>query len=187
MTGRPRIYLAGPDVFLPDPLGWASRRRAICDRHGIDGVSPLDPLDGEPPDWSALPLPRLIAQRNEAHIRSCRGVVANLTPFRGVSADTGTVYEVGFARTLGLPVWGYSTIATPYAERSRAGGVRGDGRDLAGLEIESFGLADNLMIACGIEESGGALALGAVAEEERWTDLALFERCVALAALGLRA
>jgi nucleoside 2-deoxyribosyltransferase len=37
-----RVYLAGPDVFLPDPHGRAAVRKAICARHGLSGISPLD-------------------------------------------------------------------------------------------------------------------------------------------------
>jgi nucleoside 2-deoxyribosyltransferase len=38
----PAIYLAGPTVFLPDPERIFDRMKAICRRHGLVGVSPLD-------------------------------------------------------------------------------------------------------------------------------------------------
>ena len=50
-----RVYLAGPDVFLPDPVAWLERKKAICASSGLLGVSPLDPFDGEPEAWAALP------------------------------------------------------------------------------------------------------------------------------------
>ena len=53
-----------------------------------------------------MPLRRRIALRNKADIRSCEAIVADLTPFRGPSADVGTVCEVGFARALGLKIFG---------------------------------------------------------------------------------
>src|SRR3569833_149741 len=109
-----RVYLAGPDVFLPDAADWLARKKAVCASVHLVGVSSLDPLADEPADWSDLPEWRRIALRNEAHIRSCAAVVANLTPFRGPSADVGTVYELGFARGLGLRVFGYATVATPF-------------------------------------------------------------------------
>ena len=59
-----------------------------------------------PAEWASFPFWRKIAMRNETHIRSCQAVIANLTPFRGPSADVGTVYEVGFARALGLLIFG---------------------------------------------------------------------------------
>lgn len=187
----PRVYLAGPDVFLPDPHAWSARRRAICQAYGLDGVSPLDPVPDEPAAWAALPEWRRIALRNEAHIRSCGAVIANLTPFRGPSADVGTVYEVGFAHALGRRVFAYANVAGKFAARTKDyaaahGGVIGSAgrvwRDADGMLVEDFDLFDNLMIEAAIVESGGALVLEACDAAQRWTDLAAFERCVALAA-----
>lgn len=181
-----RVYLAGPDVFLPDPQGRAAALKAVCARHGLEGVSPLDGLDSEPADWGAAAL--RIARRNEALIRTCQAMVANLTPFRGPSADVGTVFEVGFARALGLRVMGWSNDARPFAERTRAflGDTVADGegrwRDREGLLVEDFALFDNLMIEGALLASGGALMLGDVAEGRRWEDLFAFERAVAAVA-----
>ena len=186
-----RVYLAGPDVFLPDPLARAAALKAVCARHGLQGVSPLDALDDEPPCSASLPEARRIALRNEAHIRSCRAVVANLTPFRGPSADVGTVFEVGFARALGLAVFAWSNEVRPFTERTRdfLGGaaVRGDDgwRDAEGLLVEDFRLCDNLMIEGAVLASGGCLVLGRVAAAARWQDLEAFGRCVAALA-GVR-
>lgn len=187
MSG-PRVYLAGPDVFLPEPEAWAAEKAAICSRHGLSGVSPLDPLREEPADWAAHPEWRRIALRNEAHLRSCAAVIANLTPFRGPSADPGTVYEVGFARGLGLPVFGYACADAGFLARTRAtvqtvAGPGSSWRDADGLLIEHFGLFDNLMIEGGIATGGGLL----LAEDapDRWRDLGLFERCVEVAASRL--
>jgi nucleoside 2-deoxyribosyltransferase len=185
-----RVYLAGPDVFLPDAGAWLERKKAICAGFRLIGVSPLDALAEEPAAWERLPEWRRIALRNEAHIRSCAAVVANLTPFRGPSADVGTVYEVGFARGLGLRVFGYATVAAAFLDRtlSAIGGARQDRDgtwwDSDGLLVEQFGLFDNLMIEGGITDSGGALIRE---DRDRWNDLSVFERCVqtAAAALGL--
>jgi nucleoside 2-deoxyribosyltransferase len=183
-----RVYLAGPDVFLPDAISWMERKKAICAGYRLTGVSPFDRLAQEPAEWAALPEWRRIARRNEDHIRSCRAVVANLTPFRGPSADVGTVYEVGFARGLGLKVFGYATVAMGFLDRTLAsvGGGRqepdGSWRDPEGLLVEQFGLFDNLMIEGGIMESGGTLIRE---DQDRWRDLSVFERCVQAAAAAL--
>lgn len=176
-----RVYLAGPDVFLREADAWLARKKAVCARAGLAAVSPLDPLPGEPAAWSALPEWRRIALRNEAHIRGSDALIANLTPFRGPSADPGTVYEIGFMRALGRPVFGYATTALPFVERtldclglSRAGVVS----DVDGMAIEAFGLFDNLMIEAGIIGSGGVLVVEDCPAAGRWTDLRAFERCV---------
>jgi nucleoside 2-deoxyribosyltransferase len=181
-----RVYLAGPDVFLPDPAAWFERKKAICVAFGLQGVSPLDDLPREPANWASLPEWHRIALRNEAHIRGSNALIANLTPFRGPSADVGTVYEVGFARALGLKLFGYATVATPFLDRTLAAfGASGrraaDGSwwDAEGLLIEQFGLFDNLMIEAGIQDSGGILSRQV---EDRWRDLSVFERCVQAAA-----
>jgi nucleoside 2-deoxyribosyltransferase len=186
-----RAYLAGPDIFLPDVDQWVERKKKVCAHYGLIGVSPLDDPSDDPPEWAALPDWRRIAARNEALIRSCALMIANLTPFRGPSADVGTVYEVGFMRALGRPVFGYATTATPFTRRTldyaaaRGGattGADGSRRDADGMSIEQFGLFDNLMIEAGILSSGGLLVVEEIPAAQRWTDLAVFERCVRIAA-----
>ena len=179
-----KVYLAGPDVFLPDPLARAAALKASCRRHGLEGVFPLDALLDEPSAWAALPEWERIARRNEAHIRSCAALIANLTPFRGPSADVGTVFELGFMRALGRPVFGWSATAVPFEQRSRAalGMAPGSvGRDADGLAIESFGCSDNLMIDGAIRASGGILVLGE--DQDPWP-LGPFEDCVRACAIA---
>lgn len=174
-----RVYLAGPDVFLPDPGRRAARLKAICAQHGLLGVSPLDPLDNEPAEWSTLPEPLRIARRNEAHIVSCDALIANLTPFRGPSADAGTVFELGFMRALGRPAYGWTNTAVCFAARTRrfTGGIA---TDAEGLLIEDFpALHDNLMIDGAITASGGRLISdGDCNEALRWVRLDAFAACV---------
>jgi nucleoside 2-deoxyribosyltransferase len=186
----PRAYLAGPDVFLPDPSAFAREKKALCARHGIEGVFPLDAeidLDGVSRREAAL----RISRANEALIRSCRLVVAHLTPFRGPSADVGTAYEIGFARALGLPIFAYSNVSADFATRTAAalrtyprpsGGVE----DSDHMQVESFEAADNLMLVGAIEDSGGVLVLHDAALPNRYTDLTAFERCLAAAGERLR-
>ncbi|TDH64545.1 nucleoside 2-deoxyribosyltransferase [Dankookia rubra] len=182
-----RLYLAGPEVFLADAAGIAAAKRDVCAAQGLVGVFPLDlpPLEPDP----ALPEWRRIYQSNEAHIRSCDALIANLTPFRGASADVGTVYELGFMRALGRPVFGYSNVAQRFGGRVLAGlgGAarrRADGawEDAEGMAVEEFDRHDNLMLEGGIAEAGGTFETEAVPAGRRWHDLAAFARCVAAAA-----
>ena len=187
-----RVYLAGPDVFLPDPLARAAALKAICARHGLIGVSPLDDLTGgDPADWAGLPEAYRIARRNEAHIVGCAALVANLTPFRGPSADAGTVFELGFMRALGRPVFGWSNAAAPFAARTRAAfattpAADGTWRDAEGMLVEDFApLHDNLMIDGAIAASGGVLITRDLPRGVAWTSLDAFEACIQAAARTL--
>jgi nucleoside 2-deoxyribosyltransferase len=187
-----RIYLAGPDVFLPDPLGRAAALKAVCARHGGIGVFPMDALDAEPAGWADLPEFQRIALRNEAHIRAADALIANLTPFRGPSADVGTVFEIGFMRALGRPVFAWSNTAADFLTRTRAHvgaaawqAADGTWRDGEAMALERFGCADNLMIDGAVLGSGGCLEVDEVPAAARWTELAAFERCVAKAAILL--
>ena len=48
-----KIYLAGPDVFLPDAVEIGRRKVEICARHGLTGLYPLDnAVDLRPSDAS---------------------------------------------------------------------------------------------------------------------------------------
>jgi nucleoside 2-deoxyribosyltransferase len=187
-----RVYLAGPDVFLPDPSARAAALKAVCSRHGLIGVSPLDALSAAPSDWAALPEARAIALRNEAHIAGCAALIANLTPFRGPSADAGTVFELGFMRALGRPVFGWSNTTRDFTSRTldflgaaARPGPDGAWTDDEGLLIEAFGLTDNLMLDGAVLASGGGLHAADVAPASRWDDLSAFELCVADAARRL--
>lgn len=185
-----RVYLAGPDVFLPDPEARGATLKSICSGHGLQGIFPLDTPEHIPDAWRGLPLARYIALCNESHIRACDALIANLTPFRGPSADVGTVFEIGFMRALGRPVFGWSNTTAGFLDRTRAAFTAGpDGagawRDAEGMLLEDFGLTDNLMIDGAILASGGAIfTADAVAP---WEDLAAFETCVAAVARRLAA
>src|SRR5262249_8152221 len=111
-----RIYLAGPDVFLREAEALASEKRRLCEAYGFTGVSPIDNII----DFSGLSKREAalrIALTNERLIRDCNLVIANITPFRGPSADAGTVYEMGYARGLGRPVFAYTNEGRNLLER----------------------------------------------------------------------
>jgi nucleoside 2-deoxyribosyltransferase len=132
-----------------------------------------------PPDW------RRIHAACELHMRGCDALVANLTPFRGAGADPGTAFELGYMRALGRPVFGYTHAPGDYRLRVEAGRDGAAWRDAEGLEVEDFGLAENLMLEGAIAASGGVLLRAAA--PLAWTDLSLFEACIAAAARRLTA
>ena len=108
-----KIYLAGPDVFLPDAIEIGRRKAAICARHGVSGLYPLD----NAVDLSAADASLAIFKGNEAMMDAADAIIANLTPFRGPSADAGTVYELGYMAGRGKLCLAYSNDPAVYAER----------------------------------------------------------------------
>ncbi|MEO8651593.1 MAG: nucleoside 2-deoxyribosyltransferase [Hyphomicrobiaceae bacterium] len=139
---RPRIYLAGPTVFHADADDAGARLVALCEKHGCEGLYPLDfALDG---DMSASTIQAACLRE----LRTAEGVVADLSPFRGPHADDGTAFELGFAYALGIPIWAYTSDPRTLMERipgTRA--ATGHVRDEAGLLIENFGRAHNSMLS----------------------------------------
>ena len=181
---RPKLtaYLAGPDVFLPGAVAHAQRKIAICAHHGIEGHAPLNEdvasLQGmdDADAWAT------IYRKDIAMMEACGMVIANLTPFRGASADSGTLIEVGWFLGRGRPVFGYSNSAVPFAERCRQQ-VAALPDPMPGLSVEGFGLPDNLMIQGAAVLGGGQpIVLPADGRDQPFDSLEVFEACVALAA-----
>jgi nucleoside 2-deoxyribosyltransferase len=176
-----KIYLAGPDVFLPDAVDIGRRKVEICARHGVSGLYPLD----NAVDPSARDASLNIFRANEAMMDAADAVIANLTPFRGPGADAGTVYELGYMAGRAKLCLGYSNDPRLYADRVRRSDKVAcrDGRliDAQGLTVEDFGLTDNLMMVHALDLHGCALVIPPHAPADMWRDLTAFETCVCLA------
>jgi nucleoside 2-deoxyribosyltransferase len=176
-----RVYLAGPDVFLPDAVDIGRRKAELCTRHGLTGLYPLDnAIDPAAKDASLR-----IFRGNEAMMIEADAIIANLTPFRGPGADAGTVYELGYMAGRGKLCLGYSNDPSSYADRVRQfTDVQScDGRliDALGLTVEDFGLNDNLMMIHALDLHGCALVTPRQAPADVWHDLGAFEACVRMA------
>ena len=171
------IYLAGPEVFLPEPVaaGESSKARikALNEIHNWPFVlEGLYPLDNEIPDFGHnYETGMRIYQANIDLMDQADFIAANMVRFRGPSMDVGTAFEMGYVLGLGKPVFGYYE-AEPFYGESEAPGFYADrvealypisdepGIDAYGQSIENFQMSDNLMMI-------GALASGAesVAED----------------------
>src|ERR1700694_652550 len=177
-----KIYLAGPDVFLPDAVDIGRRKAELCTRHGLIGLYPLDNAI----DTAAKDASLRIFRGNETMMIEADAIIANLTPFRGPGADAGTVYELGYMAGRGKLCLRYTNDPTPYADRVRefTGVNSRDGRlvDASGLTVEDFGLSDNLMMIHALDLHGCALVTPRRAPADIWHDLTAFETCVRLAA-----
>ena len=175
-------YLAGPDVFLSDAHENAARKIAICARHGIQGRAPLNAvvpgLAMMPPEQAW----RAIFRADIGMMEECGVIIANLTSFRGASADAGTLVELGWFLGRGLPAFGYSNSGQNFAVRSAAQ-IAAVPDLLAGIAVEGFDLPDNLMITGALEARGcPAMVLPEDGKDRPFDALDVFERCVAQAA-----
>jgi len=177
-----KVYLAGPDVFLPDALEVGRRKAAICAAYGMSGLYPLDNSIDLASSMASLD----IFRGNEAMMDAADAIIANLTPFRGPGADAGTVYELGYMAGRSKLCLGYSNDPTVYAERARRFTEvhSEDGRliDAEGLTVEDFGLPDNLMMIHALDLHGCPLVVPRERPADIWHDLSAFESCVKLAA-----
>lgn len=179
-----RIYLAGPEVFLLNAKEVGEEKKALCKKYGFEGVFPIDvevKAEGRSPREFGL----CISSVNEDLIKGCEVVIANLTPFRGPSADVGTVYELGYAHALGKLVLAYTNVSEDFTERTvKALGGRvvrgGDGllRDELGMFVEENGLVDNLMVDGCIAANSGVLVVEEAPAGELFSWLGGFEKCL---------
>jgi nucleoside 2-deoxyribosyltransferase len=177
-----KIYLAGPDVFLPDAVEIGRRKAEICAAHGLSGLYPLD----NAVDLAATDASLTIFKANQAMMDEACAIIANLTPFRGPSADAGTVYELGYMAGRGKLCLAYSNEPASYRERvARLYDVKAAPAGLTdpeGLIVEDFGWSDNLMMIHALDLHGFPLVTPRQAPADIWHDLAAFETCVRLAA-----
>ncbi len=180
-----KAYLAGPDVFLPNAIAHAQAKIAICARHGITGRPPLNDdfaqLAALPPEqaWRGIYL------KDIEMMEDCDIIIANLTPFRGASADAGTLIEVGWYLGRGKKIFGYSNTSTLFDARSRAQ-VSAVPDPLENLTVEGFNLPDNLMIPGAVEYGGDfPITLPPDGQNRAFDALDVFELCAARAAKSL--
>jgi nucleoside 2-deoxyribosyltransferase len=178
-------YLAGPDVFLPNAVAHAEAKIAICARYGIQGLPPLNEDIAALASMSEAQAGLAIFAKDVEMMERAEIVIANLTPFRGASADSGTLVEIGWFLGRGRPIFGYSNTATLFAERSRAQAAAMPD-PMPGLAVEGFGLADNLMIPGAVQAGGGLpMVLPEDGQSRAFDALDIFELCVARAAAKL--
>ena len=166
------IYLAGPEVFLPDPAQAGADKKALIERLNAQHNWPfrlvgLWPMDTEIPDFkpdrdTGLRIYRAnIALMDKAHF-----IAANMVRFRGPSMDVGTSFEMGYMRGAGKPVYAYYD-AEPFYGESESPGLyaarvaahykldpTNAQLDIDGQSIENFAMADNLMMMGALDDAG---------------------------------
>lgn len=181
-----RVYLAGPEVFLEDARAVGEAKVAICAEYGLEGLFPAE-QDLDLAGMSKQAQARAIYEANTRLMDSADGIIANLTPFRGPSADVGTSFELGYMVAHKKPSFAFSNVVGTYASRLLGargpdGGSRTGLLDARGMMIEDFDLPDNLMLAVPPALSGPGMICRSVAPGEEFTDLGAFRACVRAAA-----
>lgn len=162
-----RIYLAGPEVFLPNAQEVLRVNKEKCKNHGFTAVSPLD---GRLRDEVGLMRARQIFHENCRLIDSCEYMIANCNPFRGATIDDGTAFEIGYAFSRSKKIVGYVEFKRPLPDivQSRIPTLAHESGyriDMEGYLLnEDFGNTINLMPEFAIIESGGRIVEGGLEE-----------------------
>jgi nucleoside 2-deoxyribosyltransferase len=170
------IYLAGPMVFLPDAERVFGIMKDILKDYGLKGVAPVDNQSNLTGVRPGKDLNEAIYQADIEIMNSVDGAIFDISPFRrGTEMDTGTAFEIGYCRCLGIPMTGWTTQTLFYPEHvseyvnerfgqslledveGAPGAKSGSTRDPDGLLVHSSGLYQNLMVQMAIESSGGSV------------------------------
>ena len=144
-----KIYIAGPDVFEQNSIEIGTKYTTLCKDYGFKGLYPLDNIVDFNQEKRKIADDIFIA--NVKFIKDADIVIANLNSFRGKEADSGTVWECGFAYGLGKKVYAYMDNTLPYIDQFSSDEKKSiDGMIVDNDEriIEDFNHPINLMIAC---------------------------------------
>jgi nucleoside 2-deoxyribosyltransferase len=146
------VYFAGPAIFRRDVDSYAAELKGRCNEVGI---VPLWPLDNDAGAGDRVAQAKRIREMNCEMIQRADAVVADISPFRGVNMDPGTAFEIGYAAAIGKPTILYTsdsrTLLERAAETLQLDETNGRPFDAEGMEVEHFGLVENLMIAGGVD------------------------------------
>lgn len=151
MEKRPIAYLAGFECFYPDCKEKATRAAELCEKYGVQPLSPVLGEDGKVVDFSKgkREAARQIYEYNMGYLQKCDMIIANLNNFRGEEPDSGTCVECGIAIALGKKCFAFVDDARPMVQRYKGEtqiGEDGIIRDMDGANIEEFDMPLNLMI-----------------------------------------
>lgn len=114
MSQVPRIYLADPEVFLPNAVEIGQRKKALRRQYGFEVLFPFDNEVVARPDERA---DRLVYAANLRTMRVADLGLFNLTPFRDSHADVGTAFEFAKITAWGKPAFGYTNATATMLER----------------------------------------------------------------------
>jgi len=142
---KPKVYLAGFEVFRPDAVELERSMKQLCEMYGFEGISPMD-KHIEPQPTKELTA-AAIFEGNIKLIEKCDLIIANLNPFRGQEPDSGTVFECGAGYAMNKKLYGHVADGRPLADRLMPDTDRASGLYKDGMRVEDFGLPMNLMLS----------------------------------------
>ena len=161
-----KVYLAGPDIFMPRYPEKVERLKEMCGRLSLIPLIPGDDdlkddsLKSQDAGEGKLKDAFHVVRRNADLVALSDVVIANLNPFRGFEPDSGTVFECGFAAALGKPVIGYLADLRELLLKAREAPF-GPGPGSRGCQdgsvVEDFGQPLNIMIAIAANKLCGSL------------------------------
>lgn len=141
---HPKVYIAGPDVFRPDLATRTAALKALCLEYGLLALIPAENLEIKEAGEAAA---NHIFTYNVELIRQADAILADFSPWRGISLDAGTSWELGMGYALRLPMAGYGP-QDEYKKRFTAPLIldsHGLLKDSDNTLVEDFGLPDNVM------------------------------------------
>lgn len=154
-----KIYIAGFDVFKPDSIKIGKEYKKICTHYGYEGLYPLDNEIDE--SWDKEKAREFIYTTNIKLIKQADIIIANANPFRGDELDSGTAFEIGYAKALNKRVVLYMNDTREYKEKLSC--KDSEKEDIQGMYIEDFNFPLNLMFSdCKIVKGGFEQAVKAL-------------------------
>jgi len=166
------VYLAGPEVFLSDPVQAGTTKKALINRLNSQHDWPftlvgLYPMDNEIPDFKPnIETGMRIYHANLELMNKADFIVANMVRFRGPSMDVGTAFEMGYMAGAGKPVFAYYDALPFYGQQEKPNlyhtrvktywGTSSETPtiDKDGIHIENFSMTDNLMMVGAHKDTG---------------------------------
>lgn len=148
-----KIYIAGFDVFESNSIEIGKKYVQLCKNYGFEGLYPLDNIVDF--NQEKRKIAQDIFKANVNLINQCDIIIANLNSFRGKEADSGTVWECGYATALGKEVYAYMKKEQNYIDsfsKDEKKVIDNVTYDLENRVIEDFDYSINLMIACSIQK-----------------------------------
>jgi nucleoside 2-deoxyribosyltransferase len=158
-----KIYLAGPEVFLPNSVQLFRNLKKLCKDFGFEAFSAFD---GEVTKEIGLKRAEKIFLENCKLIDKVDLVIANCNRFRGAVLDDGTSFEIGYAFAKKKKIFGFinkiktlpQIVEETVPTLKHSSGYRIDTHGF--LLNEDFGNTINLMLEFSINSSGGKLVEG---------------------------